>query len=84
MVRPQMSATYFKTAADLRKWLKTNHAKESELLVGFYKADSGIDGISYKDAVDEALCFGWIDAVRRRVDDDRYSIGFTPRKKSSI
>ena len=77
-------ATYFKDAADYRKWLAANHESESELLVGFHKRDSGRESMTWPESVAEALCFGWIDGVRRRVDDDSYTIRFTPRKSSSI
>jgi uncharacterized protein YdeI (YjbR/CyaY-like superfamily) len=79
-----MTARYFKTAADFRRWLAAHHATESELLVGFYKKASGPRGISYKEAVDEALCFGWIDGIKKRVDDQRYTHRFSPRKPGSI
>lgn len=82
-----MSATpaprHFRTAAAFGKWLEKNHAKASELIVGFYKKDSGKGGITYGQALDEALCWGWIDGVRRRVDEVSYSIRFSPRKPSS-
>ena len=79
-----MKAMYFKTAAEFRRWLAANHASERELLVGFYKKASGKPGISYKDAVDQALCFGWIDGIKKRVDEERYTHRFSPRKKDSI
>ena len=78
-----MKAVFFKTAAEFRRWLSAHHAKEKELLVGFYKKASGLPGISYKEAVDEALCFGWIDGVKNRVDAARYTHRFTPRKAGS-
>jgi uncharacterized protein YdeI (YjbR/CyaY-like superfamily) len=78
-----MTPRYFKTPADFRRWLSAHHATEKELLVGFYKKASGLPGISYKEAVDEALCFGWIDGVKNRVDEARYTHRFTPRKASS-
>ena len=78
-----MEPHFFKTSADFRKWLAKNHASATELLVGFYKKDSGKPSITWPESVDEALCFGWIDGVRRRIDDVSYSIRFTPRKKSS-
>ena len=74
---------FFKTPADFRKWLSKNHSSATELLVGFYKKDSGKPSITWPESVDEALCFGWIDGVRRRIDDVSYSIRFTPRKKTS-
>jgi uncharacterized protein YdeI (YjbR/CyaY-like superfamily) len=76
-------ATFFAAPADFRAWLDENHERASELLVGFYKRDSGRPSISWPEAVDEALCFGWIDGVRRRVDDESYTIRFTPRKPRS-
>jgi uncharacterized protein YdeI (YjbR/CyaY-like superfamily) len=79
-----MIPTFFKTQKHFRKWLQANHRKESELLVGFYKKDSGKHNMSWSDSVDEALCFGWIDSTRRSIDDISYSIRFTPRKKTSI
>jgi uncharacterized protein YdeI (YjbR/CyaY-like superfamily) len=79
-----MTARYFKAAADFRRWLSAHHAVETELLVGFYKKASGLPGISYKEAVDEALCFGWIDGIKKRVDDARYTHRFTPRRAGSI
>jgi uncharacterized protein YdeI (YjbR/CyaY-like superfamily) len=78
-----MTAHYFTSPAEFRRWLAAHHATERELLVGFYKKASGKPGISYKDAVDEALCFGWIDGVKKRVDEIRYTHRFTPRKAIS-
>lgn len=75
---------YFTTPAEFRDWLAEHHDSETELLVGFYKAKSGIPGITWSDAVDEALCYGWIDGIGRRVDDQRRTIRFTPRRKGSI
>jgi uncharacterized protein YdeI (YjbR/CyaY-like superfamily) len=79
-----MEPSFFKTPADFREWLQHNHAKETELLVGFYKTGSGKPSITWPQSVDEALCFGWIDGVRRSVDAESYSIRFTPRKAKSI
>lgn len=76
--------TYFATPAAWRRWLEKNHATAPELLVGFYKKGSGQPSITWPEAVDGALCFGWIDGVRRRIDDTRYSIRFTPRRARSI
>jgi uncharacterized protein YdeI (YjbR/CyaY-like superfamily) len=75
---------FFATPADWRAWLHEHHGTEKELLVGFWKAGSGKPGITWKESVDEALCFGWIDGVRKRVDDERYTIRFTPRRARSI
>jgi uncharacterized protein YdeI (YjbR/CyaY-like superfamily) len=79
-----MTARYFRTAAEFRRWLAAHHRTETELLVGFYKKASGRAGIAYKEAVDEALCYGWIDGIKKRVDDARYTHRFTPRKAGSI
>ena len=78
-----MEPTFFATPEELRAWLDEHHATEAELLVGFYKKGSGRPSITWPQSVDQALCFGWIDGVRRRVDDERYSIRFTPRKARS-
>jgi uncharacterized protein YdeI (YjbR/CyaY-like superfamily) len=75
--------TFFETPADFREWLERNHDKASELLVGFYKRDSGRPSITWPESVDQALCFGWIDGVRKRIDDISYTIRFTPRKRGS-
>lgn len=75
---------FFATPAEWRAWLAENHAAETELSVGFWKKDSGRASITWPQSVDEALCFGWIDGVRRRIDDAAYSIRFTPRKPGSI
>jgi len=75
---------FFATPARFRAWLATHHAKETELLVGFYKKGTGKPSITWPQSVDEALCFGWIDGVRRSLGDEAYSIRFTPRKPTSI
>jgi uncharacterized protein YdeI (YjbR/CyaY-like superfamily) len=75
--------TFFETPDDFRAWLERHHESESELLVGFYKKGSGRPSITWPESVAEALCFGWIDGVRRGIDADSYSIRFTPRKPSS-
>ncbi|MFP5245921.1 MAG: YdeI/OmpD-associated family protein [Thermoanaerobaculia bacterium] len=78
-----MKPRYFASAAEFRKWLEKNHASEKELLVGFYKKASGRGGITYPEAVDEALCFGWIDGVKKRVDELSYTHRFSPRTAKS-
>lgn len=75
---------YFASPAAFRAWLAEHAAREWELLVGFHKVDSGKPSMSWSESVDEALCFGWIDGVRKRIDDEAYSIRFTPRKPGSI
>lgn len=79
-----MSPTFFPTQHDFRSWLEKNHQSESELIVGFYKVNSGKPSMTWSESVDQALCFGWIDGVRRTVDKDSYCIRFTPRRPSSI
>ena len=79
-----MSPTFFAKQSDFRKWLTKHFNKETELLVGFYKVSSGKPSITWPQSVDEALCFGWIDGVRKNIDADSYSIRFTPRKPTSI
>ncbi len=79
-----MKPTFFKTQADVRAWFEKNHDTTTEFLIGFYKKDSGKGGITYQNALDEALCFGWIDGIRKAYDEHSYTIRFTPRKKRSI
>ena len=79
-----MEPKFFPTQADFSNWLRENHSRETELLVGFYKKGSGLPSITWPESVDAALCFGWIDGVRRRIDETSYSIRFTPRKPRSI
>jgi uncharacterized protein YdeI (YjbR/CyaY-like superfamily) len=79
-----MEPIFFSKQADFRKWLTKNHKKEKELLVGFYKVDSGKLSMTWSQSVDEALCFGWIDGVRRSIDKESYCIRFTPRRPTSI
>ncbi|MES2763056.1 MAG: YdeI/OmpD-associated family protein [Bacteroidota bacterium] len=79
-----MEPKFFKTQIEFRKWLEKNHATKTELAVGFYKVGSGKPSMTWSQSVDEALCFGWIDGVRRSVDEESYQIRFTPRKATSI
>ena len=76
--------TYFATEAEFRRWLKANHQTAPELLVGFWKKSSGKPSIDWPQARDQALCFGWIDGIRKSLGDDAYTIRFTPRRKGSI
>jgi uncharacterized protein YdeI (YjbR/CyaY-like superfamily) len=78
-----MEPTFFATPEDWRAWLAEHHATRDELLVGFHKVGSGRPSITWPESVDEALCFGWIDGVRRRLDDVSYTIRFTPRRPAS-
>jgi uncharacterized protein YdeI (YjbR/CyaY-like superfamily) len=75
---------FFKTPAEFRKWLDKNHSDVAELWLAFYKKDSGRPSITYSEALDQALCYGWIDGVRKAVDDISYTQRFTPRKPDSI
>jgi len=75
--------TFFPTPGDFRRWLEKNHAKVAELWVGFHKKGTGRPSVTWPEAVDEALCFGWIDGVRYRIDEISYRIRFTPRKPKS-
>jgi uncharacterized protein YdeI (YjbR/CyaY-like superfamily) len=76
--------TYFATPADFRRWLKQHHSTEPELWVGFHKKTSGRPSITWPESVDEALCYGWIDGLRKSIDAGRYMIRFTPRKTTSV
>lgn len=79
-----MNPTFFAKKADLRAWLEKNHEKETELWVGFYKVGSGKPSITWPESVDEVLCFGWIDGIRKSIDEHSYMMRFTPRKPKSI
>ena len=79
-----MTPTFFAKPAQFRSWLAKNHKTANELLVGFYKKDSGKPSITWPESVDEALCVGWIDGIRRSLGDEAYTIRFTPRRKGSI
>ncbi|WP_337967804.1 YdeI/OmpD-associated family protein [uncultured Flavobacterium sp.] len=79
-----MNPTFFPTQEKFREWLEKHHQKETELLVGFYKVSTKKPTMSWSESVDQALCFGWIDGIRKSIDEESYTIRFTPRKKSSI
>lgn len=76
--------TFFAAPADFRRWLAANHESAPELLVGFWKKATGKPTIDWPEARDEALCFGWIDGIRKSLDADSYTIRFTPRRRRSI
>ena len=78
-----MDALYFRDRAEWEAWLEEHHASATEVLVGFHKKRSGMPSITWPEAVDVALCFGWIDGVRRGVDEQRYVNRFTPRRPGS-
>ena len=75
---------FFPTQSDLRKWFEKNHNKADELWVGYYKKSTGKPSITWQESVDKALCFGWIDGIRKSIDAESYKIRFTPRRKGSI
>ncbi|MBX7151689.1 YdeI/OmpD-associated family protein [bacterium] len=78
-----MKPLFFPTPADFRVWLEKNHDKADELLVGFYKRDCGKPSITWPESVDQALCYGWIDGVRKSLGNESYTIRFTPRRPGS-
>jgi uncharacterized protein YdeI (YjbR/CyaY-like superfamily) len=78
-----MKPRFFATPEAFRAWLEKHHATEKELLVGFYKRGSGKKSITWPESVDEALCYGWIDGVRKSIDEESYTIRFTPRSAKS-
>jgi uncharacterized protein YdeI (YjbR/CyaY-like superfamily) len=78
-----MRPRFFATPADFRAWLEAHHETETELIVGFHKKGTGKPSITWPESVDEALCFGWIDGIRRSLGDTAYCIRFTPRKSTS-
>ena len=84
MVKNLSEPVFFPTPLAFRNWLEKNYDKATELLVGFYKTGSGKASISWSESVDVAICFGWIDGIRKSIDDESYSIRFTPRKPKSI
>ncbi|MDX1478544.1 MAG: YdeI/OmpD-associated family protein [Saprospiraceae bacterium] len=78
-----MRPTFFATPEAFRQWLAKHHATSEELIVGYYKKATGKPSMTWDESVDEALCYGWIDGIRRRIDDEAYSIRFTPRRPDS-
>ena len=79
-----MKPRFFATPSHLREWFEKNHAKVEELWVGYYKKDSGRASVTWPESVDEALCVGWIDGIRKSIDAKSYEIRFTPRRPGSI
>ncbi|MDQ3930612.1 MAG: YdeI/OmpD-associated family protein [Chloroflexota bacterium] len=79
-----MEIKFFESPSEFRKWLDENHQTETELWVGFHKKGSGKPSITWPESVDQALCFGWIDGIRKSIDETSYMIRFTPRKRGSI
>ncbi|MGB0653277.1 MAG: YdeI/OmpD-associated family protein [Thermoplasmatota archaeon] len=79
-----MKPRFFATPADFRSWLAEHHDMVAELLVGYWKKATGKPSVTWEETVDEALCYGWIDGVRRRIDDASFTVRFTPRRPGSI
>jgi uncharacterized protein YdeI (YjbR/CyaY-like superfamily) len=79
-----MKPHFFSDQSKLRKWFEQNHNKKEELLLGYYKKRSGNPSVTWEESVDEALCFGWIDGIRKSIDEISYTIRFTPRKINSV
>ena len=79
-----MKRLYVKSGTEWRKWLQKNHNKVVEVWLIFYKKETGKPSIDYETAVEEALCFGWIDSLVKKIDEQRYSRKFTPRKDNSV
>lgn len=79
-----MKPKFFKKPLDFNKWLAQNHDKKEELIVGYYKVGTGKPSITWPESVQEALCYGWIDGIRKKYDEDSYTIRFTPRRPKSI
>lgn len=84
MQASELTPTYFATPVEFRGWLAKHHDSETELWVGFYKKATGRPTISYAEAVDEALCYGWIDGLKHKHDELSYKLRFTPRKPKSL
>lgn len=78
-----MNVTYFESPAAFRRWLSEHHTTAKECWVGFWRKETGKAGLTYPEALDEALCHGWIDGIRKKVDDASYTNRFTPRKPRS-
>jgi uncharacterized protein YdeI (YjbR/CyaY-like superfamily) len=74
---------YFATSAELRDWFDQHHATATELWLGYHRKASGVPSVDWPQAVDEALCVGWIDGIRYRIDESRYAQRFTPRRRGS-
>jgi uncharacterized protein YdeI (YjbR/CyaY-like superfamily) len=80
---PDADPIFFDSAAAFRAWLRRHHKTAGELQVGFHKKHTGKPSLTWPESVAEALCYGWIDGIRRRIDDEAYTIRFTPRRKGS-
>ncbi len=78
-----MEVKFFKSSNEFREWLEKNHNKAREIWVGYYKKNSGKIGITWQESIDEALSYGWIDSIVRKIDEDSYANRFTPRRSGS-
>jgi uncharacterized protein YdeI (YjbR/CyaY-like superfamily) len=79
-----MTPVFFESADELRRWFRRNHRTATDLWVGYYKRATGKPSVTWSQSVDEALCVGWIDGIRKRIDGERYTIRFTPRRPGSV
>lgn len=84
MSKPLLDPVFFSNARAFRSWLSLHGTSRTELIVGFHKVGTGVPSLTWPESVDEALCFGWIDGVRTRIDENTYKIRFTPRRRDSI
>jgi uncharacterized protein YdeI (YjbR/CyaY-like superfamily) len=84
MAEKKLEMKSFTNRDEWRSWLETNYQDKNEIGLVYFKRDSGIDSVTYDESVEEALCFGWIDGVRKSIDDKKYFIRFTPRKPGSV
>jgi uncharacterized protein YdeI (YjbR/CyaY-like superfamily) len=82
--KPARTLTFFPTPAAFRAWLAKHHSTANELHLGYYKKHTGKPSVTWPESVDQALCYGWIDGIRRKVDESVYTIRFTPRKAASV
>lgn len=78
-----MNPVYFNNQDEFREWLEKNHNRATEIIVGYYKVGTSKHNMTWSQSVDQAICFGWIDGIRRSIDDEKYCIRFTPRKPTS-
>lgn len=83
-MKSEETLLFFESQEEFREWLKNNYTSSTELLVGFYKVKSGKKSMTWSESVDQALCFGWIDGIRKSIDQESYSIRFTPRRPDSV
>lgn len=84
MAPPPEEPIFFASGAEWRRWLGRHHASAAVLWVGYYKRDTGRPSLTWAESVDQALCYGWIDGIRKRIDEERYRIRFTPRRAGSV